>query len=80
MEPNPDSTEPLITASVLTAAATAAVALLVAFGLHLTPEQSAAIVGVVSVLAPLVVALIARRKVYSPATVARLLAAKRPAE
>lgn len=47
--------EPVITTATITAAVTAVIALLVAFGLPVTNEQSAAILGVVAVLAPLAV-------------------------
>lgn len=71
--PDPDSTEPLVTVGSLTAAATALLALLVAIGLDLSADQQSAILGVVAVVAPIVVAVVGRRRVYSPATVARLL-------
>lgn len=54
--------------------ATAVLALVAAFGLNLSEDQRTAILGVVAVVAPLAVALIGRSRVYSPATVARLLA------
>ncbi|MCX4470437.1 hypothetical protein OOK41_08975 [Micromonospora sp. NBC_01655] len=77
--PSPDSaaTEPLVTVGVLTAAVTAVLALLVAFGLPLSDAQQTAILGLVAVLAPLVVAAIARGRVYSPATVRAMLAGRR---
>lgn len=68
--------EPLVSVGTITAVAAAALALLVTFGLHLTADQQTAIIGVISVVAPVVVAVWGRRKVFSPATVARLLAAK----
>lgn len=73
MQEHTDSTEPLVTVGSLTAAATALLALLVAFGLDLSADQQSAILGVVAVVAPIVVAVVGRRRVYSPATVARLL-------
>jgi uncharacterized membrane protein len=57
------NTEPLITVASLVAIATAAIALLVAFGVDLDENQQKAILGFVAVLAPLAVAGIARRKV-----------------
>lgn len=71
--PDESSTEPLVSVGTITAAATAVVGLLVAFGLDLTDTQRTAILGVVGVLAPVVVAVWGRRRVYAPATVARLL-------
>lgn len=72
-DPDPDSTEPVLSAGVITTAVTAALALLVAFGLELTDEQRTAILGAAAVVAPLVAAWWGRRKAYSPATVAKLL-------
>ena len=62
--------EPLITAATITAAVTAVITLLVAFGVPLTPEQQTAILGVVAVAGPLVVGIVARSKVAAWATVA----------
>lgn len=55
--------EPLWTVAGITAAASAVIALLVAFGLPVTEAQTSAVLGVVAVLAPAVVAMIARSKV-----------------
>lgn len=76
-DPNTASAEPLISVATVTAAATALVGLMVAFGLDLTADQRTAILGLVAVVAPIVVAAWGRRKVYSPASVAKLLAARR---
>ncbi|NBE82779.1 hypothetical protein [Micromonospora rubida] len=75
--PASTATEPLFTVGAITAAGTAVISLLVAFGLPLSANQQTAILGMVAVLAPLVVAAIARGRVYSPATVARLLESRR---
>jgi len=72
-EPDETSSEPLFSVGTITAAATAVIAALVAFGLPVTDDQQAAILGVVGVIAPIVVAVWGRRRVYAPATVARLL-------
>ncbi|MFI1197681.1 hypothetical protein ACH4T9_31095 [Micromonospora sp. NPDC020750] len=69
--------EPLFTVGVLTAAVTAVLALLVAFGLPVSDGQQSAILGLVAVLAPLVVSLVGRGRVWSPATVARVAAPRR---
>lgn len=74
---NEDSREPLVSVSLVTGVAAALVALVVAFGLNLTEEQKTAILGLVAVAAPFIVAAVGRRKVFSQATVARLLAARR---
>lgn len=62
-------TEPAVIVSTATAAVTAVIALLVAFGLNLTQEQTAAILGVVAVGAPVVAGALTRGKVYAPASV-----------
>ena len=61
--------EPLISVSSIVAAATAVVALLVAFGVQLTEDQKVAILGVVGVIAPVIVALVTRGKVTPSAAV-----------
>jgi hypothetical protein len=55
--------EPLVTVASLTAIVSAVIGLLVAFGVNLSDEQTAAILGIVAVLAPLAVAAFARGKV-----------------
>ncbi|RGC68412.1 hypothetical protein C5N14_13580 [Micromonospora sp. MW-13] len=75
--PASEATEPLFTVGGITAAVTAVLALLLAFGLPLSDAQQTAILGLVAVLAPLVVAAIARGRVYSPATVRAMLAGRR---
>ena len=61
--------EPLISISSIVAAATAVIALLVAFGVPLTEDQKVAILGLVGVIAPVVVALVTRGKVTPNAAV-----------
>lgn len=78
-QPDPASAQPLLSVGTITAIGTALVGALVAFGLDLTDDQQSAILAVLGVAAPIVVALWGRRRVYAPATVARLLAARRPA-
>lgn len=75
--PDPDSTEPLLSTGTVTALATAVLALLVAFAVPLDDDQQAAILGVVAVLAPIVVAWVGRGRVYSPATVSKLLSGRK---
>lgn len=55
--------EPVLTAATIAALVTAVVALLKAFGVPLTNDQAVAITGVVGVVAPLVAAFVARRRV-----------------
>ena len=61
--------EPLISISSIVAAATAVLALLVAFGVPLTEDQKVAILGLVGVLAPVIVALVTRGRVTPNAAV-----------
>ena len=61
--------EPLISVSSIVAAATAVIALLVAFGVPLTEDQKVAILGLVGVIAPVIVALVTRGKVTPNAAV-----------
>ena len=53
--------EPIVTVAAISAAVAAIIALLVAFGINLTADQTAAIMGVVAVAAPFIVAAIARK-------------------
>lgn len=53
--------EPVVTVGAISAAVAAVIALLVAFGLNLSADQTAAIMGVVAVIAPVVAALVARK-------------------
>lgn len=64
-----ETKEPLITLASITAGVTALLALLVAFGIPITQEQQVAILGVVAVVAPMVVAVIGRRFVTANANV-----------
>lgn len=56
-----NNTEPAVTVASITAAVAAVLALLAAFGLPVSPEQQTAILGVVAVIGPLVVGVLARR-------------------
>jgi hypothetical protein len=75
--PDPDSQEPVLSVGAVTAGVSALIALLVAFGVDLTEAQTTAILGLVAVAAPFVVGVLARRRAYAPATVARLLRSNR---
>jgi hypothetical protein len=55
--------EPLVTVASITAVVSAVLALVVAFGLDLTADQQAAILGAVAAVAPIAVALIVRPRV-----------------
>lgn len=64
-------TEPAITIASVTAAVTAALALLVSFGLSISADQQTAILGVVAVVAPLLVGVLTRPKVTPVAATVR---------
>lgn len=70
-------TEPLLSVGSITAGVTTLIALVVAFGLPLSGDQQTAILGVVAVVAPLVVSVVGRSRVWSPASVARVAAPRR---
>lgn len=55
--------EPVMLAATIVSLVGAVIALLIAFGVDLTQEQTAAIVGLTNVVAPLVAALFVRAKV-----------------
>lgn len=63
--------EPLLTVGTITAAVTALTIAAIAFGLPISNDQQAALLGVVAVLAPIVVTAVARGKVWSPLSVYR---------
>jgi uncharacterized membrane protein YgaE (UPF0421/DUF939 family) len=55
--------EPVLTVAAIQSALAAVIALVVAFGVTLTPEQTAAIVGVWATLGPILFAVFTRGKV-----------------
>ncbi len=71
--PDPASSEPALAVGAVTAAMSAVLALLASFGFGLTAQQTTAVTGVAAVVAPLISAWFTRGRVYSPATVAKLL-------
>ncbi len=62
-------TEPALTTGVITAFVTALLALLVSFGVHITNDQQAAVLGIIAVTAPFLVGLAVRPKVVPLAKV-----------
>lgn len=64
--------EPARLVGAITAAVTAIIALLVAYGLDISESQQAGILGVVAVAAPLIAALVIRGNVYAPDTAAEM--------
>jgi hypothetical protein len=77
--PDPDTTseEPLLGVGTIVTGITGLLDLAVLFGVHLSNAQEAAILAVVTLLAPILVALIGRKRVWSPVSVNKLLAAQR---
>lgn len=61
--------EPLITTATITGLVAAVIALVVAFGVDLSDEKQTAILGVVSVIAPLIVAAFVRGQVTPTSSV-----------
>jgi hypothetical protein len=78
--PPPDAPkEPLVSVGAIVTVVTAAIGALVAFGLKLSDDQQSALLGLVAVLAPIVVALWGRARVFAPATVRAMVKdAERP--
>lgn len=72
-EPDPKAYEPAMKAGGVTAAVGAGLWVAIEFGADLTPGQQAAILGAAVIVFPLLQAAWTRAKVWSPATVARLL-------
>lgn len=76
--PGPNApAEPLITVGAITGIAAAVVGAGVAFGLDLTHDQTTAILAIIGVLAPVVVTVWGRTKVFSPATVRTMVVASK---
>lgn len=75
--PDPDSKEPVMTVATLGALVGAGLTVAMAFGVDINDARTKAIAGLIVVAGPLVLGWLARRKAYSPATVARLLKAAR---
>jgi hypothetical protein len=67
--PAGDEKEPLLSRGAIVAMVAAALAVATAFGLRITEDQKAAIIGLVAVAAPIFLAVWARRKAWAPATV-----------
>jgi hypothetical protein len=70
--------EPAVITGIITAFVTAAIGLLVAFGLDITEDQTNAILGMTAVLAPIIAALVIRSQVFAPDTVRDLIDGRRP--
>ena len=66
--------EPSVLIGGITAFVTAAIGLLVAFGLDIDQQQQTAILGMTAVLAPAIAGIVIRFRVFSPSTVEKLSA------
>lgn len=65
--------EPLALVSVVTGIGAALLGLAVSLGLHLTADQETSLVTLITAAAPVVVWLWGRHRVFSPATVRRMM-------
>jgi hypothetical protein len=77
VDPTDNRTDPLVVRGIVVAIAASALSVAAAFGLHLTKTQDAALLGFVGLVGPMLVAWWARKHVFSPATVNKVLAAAR---
>lgn len=74
LSPDPTQTEPLRGVGIITAAVSTVVGIAIAFGAPVSPDGKTAIITAVGPIAALVVWGWGRRKVFSPATVHKMLA------
>jgi hypothetical protein len=61
--------EPLVSVTTITLVTEALIALVAVFGFKLSADKTAAILGFEAVAAPIIIMIIGRLKVFSPATV-----------
>ncbi len=64
--------EPLASVGAIVAAVSAILVFLKSFGVDITDDQQEAIRNLIAILAPIVLALVARQFVYSPASVTKI--------
>lgn len=69
--------EPLLTAGTIVTVFSAVLAAVVSFGLDVSDDQQAKLLGVLLVLAPLLVAAVGRLRAWSPASVRKLVEQER---
>ncbi|GIH07509.1 hypothetical protein Rhe02_55760 [Rhizocola hellebori] len=69
---NPNAEEPALSVGGITMVGTAALGVVAAL-VPIPVATKAAVLGLIAALAPIVTALLVRRRVYSPATVTRML-------
>lgn len=72
--------EPVLTRGAITAFVTAALVLFVAFGVHISNDRQAAILGIIAPLAVVVTAVWSRLKTFSPRTVRMMVQQARAEE
>lgn len=68
--------EPAVILAAVTAFAVAILAALVAFGLDITDSQQSSILAVIAAVAPIVLGVVTRSKVFAPANVAAAVTAE----
>lgn len=76
-DPGTTDSEPALTVGGAGAVVTAGLVLLVSFGVPISDKQQSAVLALIATAVPFLVALWIRLRVYSPRSVARLLAAAR---
>ncbi len=75
--PKPDApTEPVLETASIVTVATAILSLIAAFGLPISDDLQAAILGAIAVVAPVVLGLIARNRAWSPRSAGALARAE----
>ncbi len=70
------SPEPVLSTASIVTVVTAILAMLVSFGLPLSDDQQAAVLGAIAVVAPVVLGLVARSKAWAPLTVRKTVQAE----
>lgn len=75
-DPAQNPTEPAMTVAGIASAVGALLTLLIAFGIDLSDTKAKAIIGFILIAGPIVYGAFTRGKVFSPATVAKMLAGK----
>lgn len=67
------SKEPAALVGMITGLVSAVIALAIAYGVDISDDQQAAIMGLVAALAPIIAGIVTRSKVYSPSTTQSLV-------
>lgn len=77
-QPDPDSKEPVMGVASIGTIIGAGLTVAVAFGVDINDPRAKAVAGFILIAGPLILGWFARRKAYSPATVARMLKQRHP--